>query len=465
MRSAFPVVLCAAWLAGCTMGPDYVRPDVALPADWRVSGEQFEALADTAWWQQFGDPVLDRLVAEALRENTDLRIASARVDEYAARLGMSAAEGLPQVGASANASRQQTSGAVAHGLRDTYNAFDASLNASWELDLWGRIRRENEAARAQLLASEEGRRGVVLSLTAGVASAYFTLRDLDRQRDIAVETVRTREAAWKVFEDRFAGGVVSLFELSQSQSQFEEARASVSVIERAIAQQEQALSLLLGRHPGPVERGRPLDELILPPIPAGLPASLLDRRPDIRQSEQNLVAANAMIGVAKAAYFPTLSLTGLTGSASAELSDLLSSGSSLWKGGATLSVPLFTGGRTAARVQVAEAQQQQALLAYRRTIQTALAEVNDALVEQVRTREQLDAQSRQVAALQVAVEMAWLRYDNGYTGYIEVLDAERSLFNAQLQQTQTQRALLQAMVKLYKAMGGGWQRAPGPDTE
>lgn len=449
------LTVLALSISGCMMGPDYFRPAVDAPAAWRLSEQGAKDLANTAWWEQFNDPVLNDLVATALRENKDLLIASARIEEFAGRYGITRSQLYPQVGAGGDAARQKNT-IAGTAVKDTYSSYDAFLGASWEIDLWGRIRRQSEAARAQIVASEEGKQGVILTLVSSVASAYINLRDLDRQLEIASSTANTRAASYKLFEERYAGGVISLLELSQNRSQYEEALASIPALEKAIAQQENALSVLLGRNPGPIARGKSIDELVTPATPEGLPSSLLERRPDLRQAEQDLIAANALIGAAKAAYYPSISLTGLLGVASTDLSDLFDTGSKVWQYGGSIAQPIFTGGLLAGQVQVAEAQQQQALFSYQKAIQNAFREVNDALIDQDRTRAQLASQSQQVASLQQYAETARLRYDNGYTSYIEVLDAERSLFNAQLQYTQTQQTHLQASINLYKAMGGGW---------
>jgi multidrug efflux system outer membrane protein len=437
------------------VGPDYVRPPVDAPAAWRLTEPEAKYLANTAWWEQFGDPVLNDLVNTALRENKDLMIATARIDEFAGRYGFVRSGLFPQVGAGYEVSRQRNvpSGAT---QPSTYNSYSAVLNAGWEIDIWGRIRRQTEAANAQLLASEEGRNGVVLSLIGSVAGAYINLRNLDRQLEIAKATAKSRGESYELFKLRFEGGVISLLELSQNKSQYEEALASIPPLEKAIAQQENGLRVLLGRNPGPIVRGKDIDQLLLPAIPAGLPSDLLERRPDIRRSEQDLIAANALIGAARAAYFPTISLTGLFGYASPSLSSLFEGPSKVWQYAAPITMPIFTAGAIAGQVQAAEAVQQQALFGYQKTIQEAFREVDDSLVSQDRTREQLLAQRRQVEALQQYASTARLRYDNGYTSFIEVLDAERSLFNVQLQYTQTHQVQLQAMVNLYLAMGGGW---------
>ncbi len=459
MRKPIAAALFALLAGGCMVGPDYVRPPVDAPAAWRLDEKDVRDLANTAWWEQFGDPVLNDLVALALRENKDLLIASARVDEYAGRYGFVRAELFPQVGAGYDAARQRINSSVISGSggESTFNAYSAALNAAWEIDLWGRIRRQTEAARAQLLASEEARRGVIMSLVGSAAGGYINLRDLDRQLEIARATAKARGESYDIFKLRYEGGIISLLELSQNRSQYEEALATIPVFEKAIAQQENGLSVLLGKNPGPIPRGKTIDELLLPGIPAGLPSELLTRRPDIREAEQKLIAANAQIGAAKAQYFPTISLTGLFGFSSTSLSNLFDSQSKVWQYGGGITMPIFTAGAIAGQVEAAEAGQQQALFAYQKAIQQGFREVNDALVDQDRTREQLEAQKRQVAALQQYADTARLRYENGYTSFIEVLDAERSLFNAQLQYTQSQQIQFQAIINLYKAMGGGWE--------
>jgi len=461
MRKPLIVSLLALMASGCMVGPDYVRPPVDAPAAWRLNEQDARYLANTAWWEQFGDPVLNDLVATALRENKDLLIASARVDEFAGKYGFVRSGLFPQVGAGYEASRQRNipSGAVDP---STYNSYSAVLNASWEIDIWGRIRRQTEAANAQLLASEEGRQGVILSLVGSVAGAYINLRNLDRQLEIAKATAKSRGESYELFKLRFEGGVISVLELSQNKSQYEEALASIPPLEKAIAQQENGLSVLLGRNPGPIVRGKDIDQLALPAIPAGLPSELLERRPDIRRAEQDLIAANALIGAARAAYFPTISLTGLFGYASPSFSNLFNSQNKVWQYSAPITMPIFTAGAIAGQVQAAEAVQQQALFGYQKAIQEAFREVDDSLINQDRTREQLLAQRRQVEALQQYASIARLRYDNGYTSFIEVLDAERSLFNVQLQYVQTQQVQFQAMISLYLAMGGGWQAAVPP---
>jgi multidrug efflux system outer membrane protein len=460
MRNRILVILLALFAASCTVGPDYKRPAVDVPAGWRLDEKEAKDLANSTWWQQFNDPVLNELISTSLRENKDLLIAAARIEQFAGRYGIVRADLFPQVGASGEYNRQRVTELGENRLSPAYKAttdnFSANVNASWEIDLWGKIRRSTEAARAQLIASEEGRKAVILSLVANVASAYINLRDLDRQLEISRSTAKTREDSYLVFKERFAGGVISDLELSQNRSQYEEALASIPPLEKAITQQENGLSVLLGRNPGPIVRGKSIEALQLPVIVAGLPSDLLERRPDLRQAEQNLIAANAQIGVAKAAYFPAISLTGAFGSASGDLSDLFKGPSKAWEYSAPITLPIFTAGKIAGSVREAEAIQQQALLGYQQAIQNAFREVDDALADQAQTRKQLAAQQSQVNSLSQYAGIARLRYENGYTDYLAVLDAERSLFNAQLAYTQTQGTLHLAMINLYKAMGGGW---------
>ena len=449
------------FLTGCMIGPDYKRPTVETPQTWRFDEKEAMDLANTAWWEQFKDPVLNELVMIALRENKDLMIASARVEEFMGRYGFTRAALFPQLGAGGTAGRQRISevdgpAPLSPGVNSTFDAYQVLLSASWELDIWGKLRRATEAARADLLSTEEARRAVVLTLVTSVAGAYVTLRDLDKQLGISRQTAKTREESYKLFQLRFTGGVISELELSQVKSEYEAALATIPQIEKAIGQQENLISILLGRNPRAIPRGKTIDELVLPAVPAGLPSDLLERRPDIRQAEQGLIAANARIGVARALYFPTISLTGFLGTSSADLSDLFSGPSKIWSYAVPISVPIFTAGAIEGQVKAAEAIQQQALFGYEKAIQNGFREVDDALIDQNRTREQLKAQLRQIDALRAYARLARLRYDNGYTSYVEVLDAERSLFDRELSYAQTQDLLFQAFVNLYKAMGGGW---------
>jgi len=500
------LLLCM--LGGCLTGPDYKRPEIDTPSTWRFEEKDAQAAANPAWWEQFNDPALTELIETALRENEDMRIATARIEEYEGRLQTTRAPLFPQLGASAAAGRNRTTqrgpsqlkasavnpvqefqsvaaavqsveqaaalvasgGTTAPGrtiaaprtatpelaLQNPANSYQTSLTASWQLDLWGRLRRATEAARANLLAATEARKGVAVTLASAVAFEYVALRDLDRQLEIAEATAKTREGSYNLFKLRFKGGVVSQVELSQAESEYALALSVIPQVRQAVAQRENALRVLLGHNPGEIERGKPLAELTLPVVPEGLPSSLIEERPDIRQAEQDLVAANAQIDAARAQYFPDISLTGSLGSASTSLSNLFTGPARVWSYAAAVSQPIFTGGAIAGQVKTAKAVQEETLERYKQTIHTAFREVEDALAAQHETREQLAAQERQVAALQRYAHYARRRFDSGYTSYIEVLDAERGLFQAELSLSQTRAALFQSLVNLYRAMGRGW---------
>ncbi|RZT97912.1 efflux transporter outer membrane subunit [Rivibacter subsaxonicus] len=461
--SRWVLLAAAVATAGCMLGPDYKRPLLEVPDRYYYASSEARELANTAWWTQFGDPVLDALIEEGLRNNLDLRIAAARVDQFAGVLGSTRAQLFPQVGAELTGSRTRASERSATGFPpgNPYNAVQADVFASWEIDLFGRLRRLNEAAQAELLASEEGRRATVLSLVAAIANGYVTLRALDRQLEISRATLKSRGESLEVFEKRFKGGVISHLELEQSRSEYATALAAVPDLERQVAQQENALAVLVGRGPGPVARGATIDALVLPAVPAGLPSELLERRPDVLGAEQALVAANARIGAAKALYFPSISLTGLFGGASTSLSGLFDGPARVWTYGAAITAPVFTAGSIKGQVQSAEAAEQQALYGYQRAVQTAFQEAEDALVGQARYRERLAAQQLQVKALRNYARLARARYEGGYSSFLEVLDAERSLFSAELDFTRGQAAIQAQMIGLYKALGGGWVDTAG----
>lgn len=460
MRGRLATLVVGALLAGCMLGPDYKRPEVDTPSSFRFEDSDAQETANTAWWEQFQDPVLNELILTALKENKDVRIAAARIDEFLGRLGATRGELYPQIGYEGAASRDQfsetTGTPLPPGIENPQTNYSAVLTAGWEIDIWGRVRRLTESARAELFASVEGRRAIILTLVSAVANSYVGLRDLDKQLEIAKSTAKSFEETVNLFEKRFKGGVVSEVELAQVRSQYEQASARVPQFEKFIAQQENALSILIGRNPGAISRGRPLDELVLPAVPAGLPSQLLEQRPDILEAEQQLVAANALIGAARALYYPNISLTGFFGGASSELSDLFDSPSRSWNFTGSLLGPIFSGGIIKGQIRQAEALQQQALFAYQRAIQNGFREVDDALVDHQKSRQQLAAQDRQVKALREYARLAWLRFESGYTSYLEVLDARRSLFDAELERALTQGEVFQALVDIYKALGGGW---------
>jgi outer membrane protein, multidrug efflux system len=454
----FPFLIIA--FSGCMIGPNYFRPKIDTPVAWRFEVKETRDLTNTAWWEQLHDPVLNQLIQTALQENKDLRIATARVDEFIGRFGTTRSNLFPQVGTDARGARERVTekgyAPLSPSIDPIHRSYEGIISAGWEIDVWGRLRRSTEAACAELLGSEEGRRTVILTLVTAVANAYIELRSLDRQLEIAKSTATTREGSYKLFKMRFEQGIISELELSQVQSQYEEALATIPAFEKFIAQQEDALSILLGQNPREIPRGKNIDQLVLPGVPAGVPSAILERRPDILQAEQDLIAANARIGVARSLYFPTISLTGDWGSASAALNDLFSGSSHIWSYAVQSSMPIFTAGGIAGLVTSAKAIQQQTLARYQQVIQNAFREVDDALIDQQKTGERLQAQARQVEALRTYARMARLRFDEGYTSYIEVLDAERTLFNVELSYTQTHGDLFRALINLYKAMGGGW---------
>lgn len=448
MRSSL-LVIVSLLLAACTVGPNYAKPDVKPPDAWQVDVGTANDLANAAWWTKFGDPLLNDLVQNAVKENLDLKIAAARVDQYLGVLDATRSQYFPQIGASATATTQRMDGL-------TTESYQAALNATWELDLWGRIRRSSEAAQAQILSSEAGRRAVLLTLVSNVASGYITLQGMDKQLEIARDTERAYAESLKIIKLRFQYGTISQLQLSQAESQYESARQAVPRYESLIRQQENLISLLLGRTPGTIQRGKLFDQLSAPGIPAGLPSSLLERRPDIIQAEQTLIAANAQIGVAKAAYFPRISLTGLLGVTSSDLGKLFSSNSDLTSLGGSAVAPLFTFGATSGQVKQAEALQQQALLQYRKTIITALREVEDALIQTTKGREQVASQKKQITSLGDYSRLSRLQFEAGTASYLQVLDADRSLFSGQLSLVQGEIDVLTSLISVYKAMGGGW---------
>jgi len=436
--------------SGCTVGPDYARPEVDAPEKYRFAVVEANDLANTAWWQQFHDPVLDELIKIALSDNFDVRIAAARVDEFYANYGITRSGKFPTVGAEAAVGSARTPPDAA------IDTIRVDAFASWEIDLFGRLRRLTEASRADLLASEEGRRFAVLTLVSTVASTYITLLGVDAQLDIARRTLVSREKAMRIFEARNRRGATSEFELSQSKSEYAVTKATIPPLEQAQAQIENALAALLGRNPGPIPRTMKIDGLGLPAVPAGLPSEILERRPDIKQAEYNLIAANARIGAAKAQYYPSISLTGLYGSLSTSLDGLFKKPAELYSYGAGVVQPIFTGGAISGQVKASEARQQQTLLNYQKAIRAAFVDVENALIASQKTGEALAAQAERVDAMRDYARLANLRYDNGYSGYIEVLDAERGLFAAELDYTVAKGNTYFAMVDLYKSMGGGW---------
>jgi multidrug efflux system outer membrane protein len=443
-------------ISGCMVGPDYRRPDITVPPAWRMIQGDPAAVINEQWWNQFDDPQLNRLIEVAVAENLDIKIAAARIEEARGLLAVSRSALFPQLDASLSAGRGRSAAAALRGVSATQDFFSATLNPAFELDLWGRLRRGTEAARAVLLSTAYAEQTVRLSLASQVAQTYFDLRSLDRQLEIARRTLASREESLELVKKRFRGGVVSELDVQQAESEAAVAAAAVPNLEQQIVQQENALSILLGRNPEDIARGRGVFQVTIPEVPLGLPSTLLVRRPDILAAEQSLAAANARIGAARAEYFPRISLTGVLGFESTELSDWFSRDSRIWQAASGVAAPIFTAGRIGGNVEVATAQQQQSLYDYLRTIQTSFREVEDALIGVRKIREQQMAQDRQIRAFDRTLRLANLRYENGYSSYLEVLDAQRNLFNAELQQVQLQSARLRAVVDLYRSLGGGW---------
>lgn len=433
-------------LGACTVGPNYQRPVVAVPDQFYGA----TAAADAQWFDLFQDPVLRSLVDEALRNGFDARIAAARVEEARARFGISESLRYPEVDYQVAAGRQRVS-------QETGNRAGANVGVAWEVDLWGRIRRLNEAARAQYLATEEGRKAVMLALTSEVATAYFDLRALDAQLDIARRSTAAFRDTRDLFNSRLEGGTASAVETARAEALLANSAAVIPLLERQIVATENRINFLAGRMPGPIARGAALSDQPMPAeVPAGLPSTLLLRRPDVRQSEQLLIAANANVGVAEAAFYPTLSLTGLLGVASPELSDLFDEGRT-WSIQSSLLGPIFNAGRLRNQRRAAVAQFEQARIAYEADVTNALGEVSTSLVAMQKLREAEEQRARAVRANEEAVRLVTLRYESGLSPYFEVLDAMESLLAAENSLAATRRDRLVALVELYRALGGGWR--------
>jgi multidrug efflux system outer membrane protein len=459
MKTRLVTAMLAAGLASCMVGPDYERPTIDTPTDWRIEYPEAADVANLKWWEQFGDPELNALVDTALRENRDLRIAAARVDQFIGALATTRAQLFPQIGYGADASRTQITEAGPSGPAPSspyFSLYQASLGAAWQVDLFGRVRRQTEAAQARVYASEQGQRGVVLTLVSSVATSYIVLRALDRQLEIAEATARNFGATARLFELRFKSGIVAKTEVVQINSQYQQALAAIPAFQQAIAAQENLISVLLGRNPGPIPRGKAIDELGAPLIPGDLPSTLLLRRPDILQAEQNLVAANASIGAARGLYYPNISITGAIGSASVAFSNLLESQATAGTIGAGVTGPIFTFGLISGQVASAEAAEREALAFYEQTILNAFRETNDALIGSQKKLEQLVAQQQRVDSLREFARLARLRFDKGVAGYLDVLVAENELFAAELAATGTLAERYAQLVAVYRAVGGGW---------
>jgi len=452
-------LVIALLVAGCAIGPNYHRPRVAVPETTRGQHTAAEAasLADLPWWAVFKDPALQTIVADAIRESHDLRAAAARVEQAREQVAVARADLFPHVSYQGEAARQREF--VPGFSNATFNSFLGTFNLAWEIDVWGRIRRATESARAQYLAAEAARRGVLLTLVSDVAQAYFELIELDRELEITQSTTLTFQDTLDLFRRRYAGGIGTLLEVSRAEAALTQARAGIPELERQIVAKENQLSLLLGRTPGYVERSAAVDQPAVPDVPVGLPSQLLERRPDVQEAEQALVAANADVGVALANFFPRLGLTSLYGGQSSELENVVKSAGNVWAVAGSLAGPIFQGGRLLASYRGASAGWDEAVERYQQTTLQSFGEVSSALVSHEKLKGVSTDREATVKALQTSVTLSLQRYNDGIANYFEVLDAEQQLFPAELDFARTQRDERVAVVALYRALGGGWDLA------
>jgi multidrug efflux system outer membrane protein len=449
-------------LAGCMVGPDYKRPAIDAPGAYRGDSQpsiaQAESLGNEKWWDVFQDPVLQQLIRTALEQNYDVRIAASRVLQAQAQLGITRANQFPTASVGAQGFSERNPKISSAFPSYEANAGEVDLAVVWNLDFWGKYRRQTEAARASLLASQWGHSAVLATVVSSVATAYFTLRELDLALDVSKKTLAARQDSLRLTSVLAKNGSASALDVRQSEQLVYTAAETIPDLERQIALQENSLSILLGSNPGPIPRGRELTEQPNPPaIPVGLPSELLERRPDIRQAEETLVAANAEIGVAKAAFFPSISLTGTAGFESFALNNLFSRAQRMWNGAASLTQPVFAAGALRAGKRLAEAQEQEMLLTYQQTIMNAFQEVSNSLVAYQKGREFREQQELLTAAANDADRLSKILYQHGGASYLQVLISENTDLSAQLNLAQAQLNERLALVQLYNALGGGWQ--------
>ena len=453
----------AVLLAGCAVGPNYKRPTVNVPTDYRDSmAAQIGAassLGNETWWDVYQDPVLTQLIHAAIQQSYDVRIAAARVLEAQAQLGVTRASQFPSASVGAGVFSQQNPKVSSVFPAYEVNGGQLNLSVIWNLDFWGKYRRQTEAARAQMLASEWGQRAVISSLVANVASAYFQLRALDSELEIAKRTVGSRQQSLQLTQVLVTHGSATDLDLSQSEQLVYTASEAIPDLERQIRQQENQLSILLGENPGPITRGRSLTEEPAPfAVPAGLPSELLERRPDVRQAEENIVAANAQIGVAKAAFFPSISLSGTGGLESNQLNRLISAPSESWLGALSVAQPIFEGGALRSQLRLSRAQYQESVLSYQQTVESALEQVSNALIATEKYREFREQQEMLTGAAQRTDQLSEVLYKNGGASYLQVLTSETNYFAAEIDLVQAQLNERLALVELYQSLGGGWQQ-------
>jgi multidrug efflux system outer membrane protein len=452
-------------LTGCAVGPDYSRPAITTPEVYRGASPNPSAtvstqlLGDEKWWDVFQDPVLQELIRLALQQNYDVRIAASRVLQAQAQLGITRADQFPTVSAGSQVSGQYTPKTSSIFPAYRTNAGELDLSVVWNLDFWGKYRRQTEAARANLLASQWGQRAVLSSVVSSVATAYFTLRELDWALDVSKQTLAARQNSLQLTNVLAKHGSASALDVRQSEQLVYTAAETIPDLERQISQEENLLSILLGDNPGPIPRGRPLTEQPDPPgVPVGLPSELLERRPDIREAEETLVAANAQIGVAKAALFPSISLTGLAGFESNAVNNLFSHSQRIWNEAGSLTQPVFAGGALRSGLRLAEAQEQQMLLTYQQTIMSAFQQVSNSLVAYQKGREFREQQGLLTAAAEDTDRLSKILYQHGGASYLQVLTSENNAFAAELNLAQAQLDERLALVQLYNALGGGWEQ-------
>jgi outer membrane protein, multidrug efflux system len=469
MKKLTTLVLLVSLVSGCAVGPDYKRPTTSVPSTYRgLTPEQAAkaspaSLADLKWWEVFQDEQLQELIRTALQQNYDVRIAAARILQAQAQLGITRADQFPTITSGGQASRQRTPESFFGPSVPVFPPFQSNtyeLNGSfaWELDFWGKFRRATEAAKADLLASQWAREEVISTLVSNVAAAYFQLRELDLELEISRRTLGTRQGSLKLTRSLADHGAISMLDVRQAEQLVFTAAEEIPNLEREIEQEENFISILLGKNPGDVARGLTLTEQPhAPEIPAGLPSSLLERRPDIRQAEESLVAANARIGVAKAAYFPQITLTATGGVQTFDLSNLFTGPAGIWSFAGALLQPIFEGGRIRSGVRLAKAQQQEVLLTYQQTIQGAFRDVSDALIAYRKNREFRIEQELLTESARDAARLSDMRYRGGVTSYLEVLTNDTNYFSAELGLAQAQLNELLALVRLYRALGGGWE--------
>jgi len=458
------LVLALTLTCGCAVGPNYKKPVGNTPPVYRgltpeeAARNQTRSLADEKWWDLFQDDQLKELMKTALQQNYDLRRAATRILQARAALGITRADQFPAISADASALNERTARQKVIPPIET-NTNRVGVDFNWELDFWGRFRRATEAARSNLAASEWGRREIGTELVADIASAYFRLRALDLQLEISRSTLASRQDSLRLTRLLAEGGSTSLLDVRQAEQLVYTAGSEVPSLEQQIEQEENFISILLGNNPAPVPRGKPLTQQRRPPVvPVGLPSSLLERRPDIRQAEQQLIAANAQIGVARSLYFPQIALTANSGYQSSALSALFTGPAGFWSFGSTLTQPLFTAGKLKSNVRLAQAQQQEAVLFYQETIQGAFRDVSDALIAYRKTQEFREQQQLLVNSAQDATRLSHLRYSGGATSYLEVLTNDTNYFSAELGLVQAELNELLALVQLYKGLGGGWEQ-------